>query len=253
MPPVRSTLIVCAVALLCACDGNPSERSSSDLAADTVLDSIGPPAADPTAVLPVLDGIAPFEPIDEGAAHPAFARFRDALLRAIEQRDTSALLAAVAPDIHNTFGDDNGRDAFRRIWDIDRPDSEVWTTLSRVLRNGGAFRVVSGDTLFMAPYVYAAWPGGHEAFRHVATLTDRALAREAPDSAGRVIGVLPHRIVSLGWPPSSERTEAWTEIELADGRRAWIASDDVYSPVGYRAIFAQRDGRWLMTVLIAGD
>lgn len=205
--------------------------------------------------LPVLDGLATLQPVDEAASDPDFARFRAELLQAVERRDTASLLAVVAPDIRSTFGDDNGRGAFRRRWELDRPgQSEVWGVLERVLRAGGRFRAAEGTTLFMAPYVYAAWPAGFDGFEHVATTSDDAVVRARPDSSATAIGILPYRIVRIGWPRSNESAgESWTEIELPDGRRAWIAAADVYSPVGYRAIFQLRDGAWIMSVLIAGD
>jgi hypothetical protein len=241
------------VALLAACEVD--ERAPADARADSRPDAAADSGRDvaPDSSLAVLDGTAAFAPVDEGTADPSFDRFRGELLRAVERRDTTALMAVVASDIRNTFGDDNGQQAFRRMWRIDRADSELWSTLERVLRNGGAFRVAGDDSLFMAPYVYAAWPDDFDAFQHVATLRADAIVRDAPDSAATALGVLPHRIVAIGWPPTRSASEAWTEIVLSDGRRGWVANEDVYSPVGYRAIFARRDGAWRMITLIAGD
>ena len=46
---------------------------------------------------------------------------------------------------------------------------------------------------------------------------------------------------------------AWIPVQLADGRAGWVSAEFIRSPVDYRAIFARRDGRWLLEALIAGD
>ena len=42
--------------------------------------------------------------------------FRSRLQQTIAARDVSALLSIVHSDIKNTFGEDNGIDAFKRLW-----------------------------------------------------------------------------------------------------------------------------------------
>lgn len=259
----RSLLFLAPFFLLAACGGGTGERADQTTGDDpgvvakdsAVVDRAEDTIADEsTTGLPVLAGVATLEPVDEGTSDPGFARFRNQLLQAIARRDTAYLLSVVPSDIRNTFGDDNGRAAFSRMWRLGESDSEVWGVLEGVLRGGGRFQTGSGTRAFMAPYVYAAWPDEFDAFEHVATTSDDAIARARPDSSAPALGVLPYRIVRIGWPRSeTEAGEAWTEIELTDGRRAWVASADVYSPVGYRAIFQENDGRWLMNVLIAGD
>jgi hypothetical protein len=51
----------------------------------------------------------------------------------------------------------------------------------------------------------------------------------------------------------AEPDTSWAGVVLPDGRSGWLPSQDVLSPVGWRAIFARRDGRWLMTAFVAGD
>ena len=60
-----------------------------------------------------------------------------------------------------------------------------------------------------------------------------------------------YAILRLKEPGS--RGEAWTALVLPDGRRGYVASRLVRSPIDYRAFFARSDGRWLMTLFIAGD
>ena len=50
-----------------------------------------------------------------------------------------------------------------------------------------------------------------------------------------------------------EPDTSWAGVLLPDGRTGWLRADDVHSPVGWRAIFERRDGRWMIVAFIAGD
>jgi hypothetical protein len=50
-------------------------------------------------------------------------------------------------------------------------------------------------------------------------------------------------------PPSRE----WLRVKTPDAVEGWVHADDVHSPVGYRAGFSKRSGRWLLEALVAGD
>ncbi|HEX6589922.1 MAG TPA: SH3 domain-containing protein [Longimicrobiales bacterium] len=235
--------------VVAACDAGVGDREAG--VADTSA-AAAPVAAQEVAALPRLEGVATFRPVDEGDADASFARFRAELLRAVERRDSAALVDVLVPEIRLSFGGDAGIASFHEWWRPGDAQSEIWATLEAVLRNGGIFaRPEQGDTLFMAPYVYAAWPD-FDPFEHVATLTETAVMRAAPADSARAIGVLPHQIVRYRYD-EQDAPEDWTPIELPDGTRGWMRSADVYSPVGYRAIFAKQSGRWRMITLIAGD
>ena len=242
-------LFVVVVVGFAACDARAGDQQAA--VADTSA-AAGPVAAQEVAGLPRLEGLATFRPVDEGGTDASFARFRTALLQAVERRDSAGLVDVVAPEIKLSFGGDAGIASFHEWWRPGDGDSEIWGTMATVLRNGGTFaRPEQGDTLFMAPYVYAAWPD-LDPFEHVATLTESAVVRAGPADSARAIGVLPHQVVRYRHD-EPEAPEGWTPIELPDGTQGWMRSADVYSPVGYRAIFAKQSGRWRMIALIAGD
>src|SRR5690606_11432327 len=89
--------------------------------------------------------------------------FRTRLLQAVEQRDKDYLLSILAPDVKVSFGGDSGPEDFRRVWNLDSPDTTVWRELRDILTRGGAFVPGSeaGD-LFVVPYVYAVWPNHYD-------------------------------------------------------------------------------------------
>ena len=186
--------------------------------------------------------------MDEGLRDPDFVAFRTGLRQTIERRDVPALLRAVHPDIKNTFGDDNGIDAFKRLWRLDRADSKVWSELGAVLALGGTFQ---DPDQFVAPYVYAKWPETMDAFEHVALTGSNVRVRGAPSTNARILMAESYAILRLKSPGST--SESWTAVVLPDGRAGYVASRLARSPIDYRASFARTDGRWRMTMFVAGD
>jgi hypothetical protein len=193
-------------------------------------------------------------PEDHAVRQPDFFTFRAGLLRALARRDTVEVLKAVAPDIRNTFGDDNGSAAFRRLWRVEAPDSELWEELTAVLALGGTFE---SESTFVAPYVFSRWPSSYDAFGYLAVIGSGVRIRSAPDSKAAILGKVSLEVVRRGRasPPSSTTAgaEAWEPVQLGQGRVGYVARQFLRSPVDYRAYFVRRGGRWTMTTFIAGD
>jgi hypothetical protein len=76
-------------------------------------------------------------PADEAADCPGFVAFRTNLQQIIKRKDSAALLEIVDPKIRTSFGDDNGRDTFRRMLAEPAADGDAWNELSAVLALGG--------------------------------------------------------------------------------------------------------------------
>lgn len=212
------------------------------------------PAGPVEASLPAVDTRAPrLLPVDQ--ADESFRVFRDSTLAALAGKDTTYLYGILSPDIRTSFGADGGIADFRRMWGMDDPDTRLWSDLARVLRMGGAF---ASDSTFMAPYVYAVWPDSLDAFEFVAVTSPRAAVRSAPETDADTIGTASYSILQLaewrGMPETAaEPDTSRAGVVLPDGRTGWLSAEDVHSPVGWRAIFARRDGRWTMDAFVAGD
>jgi len=193
-------------------------------------------------------------PIDEADQRPDFFTFRAHLQTAVARRDRPAVLAVVHQNVRNTFGDDDGIAAFRRIWKTEAVDSPLWGSLGAVLALGGTFDQ-SGN--FVAPYVFSQWPARLDAFEHVAVIGSRVRVRAAPRTDADVLTLLSHVILRRpqnghdAVPPGA--AERWTAVMLGGGRTGFIASEYVRSPIDYRAIFTEVDGHWRLMMFIAGD
>jgi hypothetical protein len=196
---------------------------------------------------PALAQRNPFPPVDEAIQNPSFHSFRTQLMGVVAARDEKRLLQHLDEAILFSFGDSGSIDGFRREWRPERRDSRLWGELERVLRLGGSF--VDGE--FAAPYVFSRWPDELDAFEHIAVVASGLRIRSAPSIGAPVIGNATYEILARDL--SAPETPGWTAVLTPQGRRGYVASSFVRSPLDYRALFHEVDGRWKMRAFLAGD
>jgi hypothetical protein len=248
----RSLTAICIV--LCACGG--ARDADSPARADSAVVDSTPAATVPDPNLPALssDSARKFPPQDESAQDTSFTRFRSALLDAIQRKDTTFIYSILVPEIKNGFGGDDSIAGFRRQWRPGSPDTQLWSTLGRLLRLG-AVRWGQG---FVAPYVFGKWPQDADAFETVAVVNERAIVRANPSDTAQALGTLSYDLVPVkSWTGFGDNgttgPDTWANITLPGGRTGWIKGLDVYSGVGWRAAFEKRNGQWKMVYFLAGD
>jgi hypothetical protein len=189
-------------------------------------------------------------PVDEAGEDPAFLAFRDDLLAAIRRRDLEAVVAVASEDIKLSFGGSYGRETFREWLVEDDTGSGVsyWQELERAISLGGIFE---GPESFCTPYVFCLEIPGCDTCDPYETLiatSKRSAVYAAPDRNAAVVAQLSFSVVRAlddGYP--------WRKIALPGGGTGYVTAPEFRSPIDYRARFEKRDGRWLMTLFIAGD
>ena len=192
-------------------------------------------------------------PVDEASQQADFFTFRAHLQAAIARHDAVAVLSVVNVNIRNTFGGENGREAFERRWRLERPDTELWEKLGSVLALGGTFET---NGTFVAPYTFSRWPGNVDAFDHVAIIGSRVRVHAAPLQDSGTLGLLSFAVVPVPREarlPTADQARQWTAVRLLDSRIGYVASQYVRSPIDYRAIFARVGDGWQLAAFIAGD
>jgi hypothetical protein len=188
-------------------------------------------------------------PVDEAARDAGFFAFRARLQRAIAERDTTALLAVVDPDIKLSFGDDHGIERFRETWLADS-EPRIWAELGTVLALGGRFY---DDSTFAAPYTFTESPDEADPFEALIALGDSVTVHAAPGEDAEVVAVLSFGVVRSEWQHDEPIPEGWTAVRLEGGMLGYVRSRSVRSPIDYRAIFMRRARGWRMTAFVAGD
>ncbi len=197
--------------------------------------------------------VAKLYPVDEAAKEPAFFTFRARLIQAVQRRDAPYLLTILSPKIQTSFGGDGGIEEFKTMWKPERPQSEVWPELAKVLSLGGAF---DKDGIFEAPYISAKWPEDQDGFALGAIIGDNVRVRAAPQISSSIMRQLSFDIVEVpDWQTNKARGEKrdWIKVKLSDGQSGYVAEEFIRSPIAYRAGFAKEEGRWVVTFFIAGD
>jgi hypothetical protein len=184
---------------------------------------------------------------DECGRDTSFRGFRERLIRAASAKDVRDLLELTADDVKFSFGDDHGENGFKASWNLDRPaSSQFWKELLSVLRLGCTMQGSHAS----APYIFGRFPQALDPSNHVVAVHPRAVARAAPSVRSRVIANLDFDIVKLA---GDDAGGSWVAVTLRGGRLAYIRRSQVRSPLDYRALFEKIEGRWLMTMFIAGD
>lgn len=198
------------------------------------------------AALP-LQAATTLKPVDTASKDPSFLAFRSQLLKTVERKDAQALLAVVNKNIHASFGMENGIEDFKKMWGLNKPaTSQLWVELGKVLKMGGSF---SNKTTFVAPYVFSEWPENQDAFENWAVIAKDVNIRAKPSTSAAVLKKVSYEIL----PIEFSENEQWVTVKLAQGKKGYIASQYIRSSVDYRAFFEKINGRWQMTVFIAGD
>lgn len=202
---------------------------------------------------PTLSQAAKLYPVDEAHRDPSFFIFRARLFQAIQQRDSGSLISILSPSVRNSFGGSGGIAEFKQYWKPERPDSKLWKTISEVLALGGSFRT---DHTFMAPYIYSKFPDEFDAFEHGVVVGENVRVRKQNTQDSAVIATLSYDIVRVAdWKPKQDgrQNQDRVVVVLKDGSKGYISEDYIRSPIGYRAIFEKRDGKWQLAALVAGD
>jgi len=191
-------------------------------------------------------------PVDEAKQDPEFLEFREQLIAAVRARDIDKVVAAASHDIKLSFGGDYGRDRFRELLVADNTGDggSYWQELQWALTLGGVFNDEHGRQ-FCTPYVSCNGP--HQCtdcdpFETLVSVTDNAPVYLSADADAPVIARLAYETVTL-LDYGAQRQK----VQLADGRIGYVSFPNFRSPIGYRAYFEKREGRWQMRLFIAGD
>lgn len=187
-------------------------------------------------------GAAP--PVDEAPRDPSLVAFRERLLGALEQHDTTTVVAQFHPDVRLDFGGGAGRTLLlERL----RQDSALWNHLREALAHGGRF---FDDSTFAAPYWYTVQVD--DPFDVWIVIGTHVRVRQAPRLDAPILTTLSHVVVGMDHRPR-ETAGGWGAVVLADGRRGYMSARYLRSPVGYRVIISRQGGEWIITAFVAGD
>ncbi len=198
------------------------------------------------------------KPVDEAAKDASFLAFRTKLIEAAKKRDAKYVLSIVDRKIELSFGGLYGIEDFKKTWKINDPKSEFWKEFLTVMTHGGAFAKETASKMFFAPYTFNTFPEDLDAFEYSAIFGNNVNLREKPDLKAKIIAQLSYNVVKVDYENSvkkkgAEAEYSWLKIETLGGMKGFVNAEFVRSPIAYRAGFEKKNGKWKMTVFIAGD
>lgn len=194
------------------------------------------------------------QPVDDGPDDASFVAFRVRALRAAAEKDAVFIKSILDKDIRVDFGGGSGVKDFLKSWDGLSAASDFWAEFEYALKHGGEFAKMKnrGPKQFWAPYIYASFPDDLDGTVYAAVTGENVRLRAKPDASSKVLGQLSFNIVKTIYNDGTSNAK-WVEIETLGGKRGWVSTDYVRSPIGYRACFAKIGGEWKLTIFVAGD
>lgn len=194
-------------------------------------------------------GGASFEPRNECRGDPGAAAFLDALAAAVDARDSAALVALAADDVHLDFGGGEGRDELRaRLDGGEEYYGDLWRELSAVLSLGCAS---DGDGFITLPWYFAQNFEVLDPFSTMLTIRPDVKVRATPSGEGKLVA-------TLNWDPvelaeSHDPEVAFVEVILPDRSRGYVETAALRSLIDYRLVAEKTDEGWRISAFVAGD
>ncbi len=190
-------------------------------------------------------------PVDEAAKDASWQSFKKRLLVAIEKRDRPFVLSILDRDVRNQDARTRGIPTFRKQWELDTPDSPLWSELAAVLQLGGAYLArEKGPKEFCAPYLLAKWPFAIEPTNHGAIVAREAIVQTEPSTSAASLGTLSYDIVRVtDWEVDDKAAGAkqkWVRIRFQGGD-GFVPEEQIRSPIEQAACFVRGPNGWRMT------
>lgn len=202
---------------------------------------------------PAFGGQAPgadsFEPRNECRDDPEAAAFLDAINRALEVRDSAALVALAADDVHLDFGGGTGKDELRaRLDGTSDGFGDLWSEIAVILTLG-CDRDAEG--MLTLPWYFAQDFGDRDPFDTMLVIRPAARLRASPEHEAETVATLSWNAVGItrNYDPEAD----FNKVVLPGRPGGFVETAALRSMVDYRLIAEKTDEGWKITAFIAGD
>ena len=191
---------------------------------------------------------------DDAVGHPDLVLFRESLMQAAKRHDLKVVLEAADPDrvtgcsldaLPEEVEKTRGLHVLREYFPQASKEFDPWSTFYESLSSGGVLS--EGGSVFTSNYAVWTFPDdlvgalGKEYF--LVINGTRIPVFERPSSDSKIITRLSYNIVL----PESGWDKRWVQIEFQRGRRGFVLSKNLISPIGFSTSFELRQGKWRLT------
>jgi len=189
-------------------------------------------------------------PVDDALKDNSLSTFRDKLLIAAIEQDTTFVYSVVDSNVFNGFGGDRGIDCFKAYW-------RKWGLrigIINALKLGGT---LSDDRrVFSVPYIWEQFPEEYDSFANAVIIGSNVSVRKKPKLNSDKIIQVSYNIVKINdWSKlyDSDSGLNWIKVELDSGGTGYICDKYIRSHIDHRIFFEKRGNKWFLTSWAAGD
>jgi hypothetical protein len=222
---------------LAACNRH---NAPSDQLAESARQIVG--AATPTPA-PLAEG--PYAPHDTCHTVKGADDFRRKLADAVMARNADALLALAADDIKLDFGGGGGKAELRKR--LTDKNWQLWDELDRLLDLGCAANQQGGITI---PWYFEQHIDKVDQATGMLVTGEAVPLLSAPDPRSKPIETISWDVVSID---TLAPDDPYQSVTTVDGKKGYIATDNLRSLLDYRLMATQRNGKWSVVSLVSGD
>ncbi len=192
-------------------------------------------------------------PIDTCRKTGSFPEFRKRFETAVAERDFALLEPLIDYELETDFGGGGGMKSFADTWrGSSWKTSKLWDELDAIVALGCGGN--AGGGYYAMPRMFVVDLGDVDLFEARIALGDAVPLRAKPSEGAAIVALLDWALVKAATPRGTKgETPRWTQVTAADGTEGFVKSDQLRSPINYRAVFQPRADGWKMTAFIAGD
>jgi hypothetical protein len=229
-----------AIALLLGCAACSQDDAPAEQIAETAENIVTPVTAEQS---PLAKGR--FAPRDDCAKIEGADEFRHELAAAVKARDTDALVALAASDIMLDFGGGTGAAELRKR--LDDKSWDLWSEFDELMELGCSANDEGGITI---PWFFDQDMGEADPFDSMLVTGEDVPVYASPDAGAKAVATVSWDLVKIA---ALKPDDPFQQIELADKRVGFIATDKLRSVIDYRLLASSRNNRWKITSFLAGD
>ncbi len=188
-----------------------------------------------------------FPPFDECTRVPGAATFRANLAKAVRHRDSRALIALTAKDIKLDFGGGGGTAELRKRL-ASREGRNLWRALEDLLPLGCAYR----NRSLVMPSLFSQELNDVDPMTVFLVTGKGVPMHDRPEGRSKIIANLTWDMVA---PVEGEAARGgFSKVRVLDsGKRGYVATAKLRSPIDYRIIARRVQGKWRIDMFVAGD
>jgi len=266
---MKRLLVLCAaiLLLLAACTQAPAEPATTlvptEVSSEATVTTTEPVTVTPDEVQFTVTQHQLFPP--KQAFDAGFEAFYNEFTAAVRGKDMNFIDGILDDGVMSSFGGDPGKEYFYEHWKgIEQHyGKSLWDELEAIIALGGVYYQAEEYSpgfgeCFVAPYTFTDFRNtGLDSFEHHAIIAKDVPIYENASTGSKIIGTLDYSILEYHYNESDmlweKSPEDFVSIKTLSGAAGYVQWKYFRSPIDYRLCIEQKDGKWKLLWLIAGD